>query len=95
MEATKVKKKKRPLGVKQKIALGILCAAACIFVVYVAWYLIRFRLYRGYEKYLKDYEYEQASELKLGNEATPSVPGYKLVCENDSLKLYTDTKPLT
>ena len=92
MEATKVKKKKRPLGVKQKIALGILCAAACIFVVYVAWYLIRFRLYRGYEKYLKDYEYEQASELKLGNEATPSVPGYKLVCENDSLKLYTDTK---
>ncbi len=91
MKKTKEKKKKRPLSVKARILLGILGLAVCFALVYVSWYLIRFRFYRGYKKYLKDYEYEQATALNLGNETVSSVPGYKLVCENEYLKLYTDT----
>ncbi len=92
MEEVKKKKKKRPMSLKKKIVLGVLAVAAVIAIIYVAWYLIKFRLYRGYEKYFKDYEYEQGVELQLQKEAKPSVPGFQLVCENENLKLYTDTK---
>ena len=90
MAEKKVKKKKRPLSLKRKILLFVLAAAAVFAVCYLAWYLIGFRLYKGYTKYLTDYEYEQGTELSFKTEATPSVEGFKLVCENEYLKLYTD-----
>lgn len=90
MKLEKKMKKKRPMSVKKKIVLGVLAVAACVALVAVGIYLFKYRLYRGYEKYLKGYEYEQGTEFAYAKEAVPSVEGFKLVCENETLKLYLD-----
>lgn len=90
MKLEKKIKKKRPMSVKKRIVLTVLAVAAVIAIVALCWYLIRYRLYRGYEKYLSDYEYEEGTKIEYKKEGNSSVKGYKLVTENDILKLYFD-----
>lgn len=90
MKLEKKMKKKRPMTVKKKIVLGILAVVACVALVAVGIYLFKYRLYKGYEKYFTSYDYEQGTELTYIKESNPSVEGFKLVCENDILKLYLD-----
>ncbi len=78
------------MSLAKKIILFILAAALVAGLVYITYYLIRFKFYMGHEKYLTDYEYETGTELKFISESNPDVPGFKLVTENEYLKLYTD-----
>jgi len=92
MAATKEKKKKRPLSMKKKIVLSVVAVVAVIAFIYLMWYLIKYRWYDGYKKYLTDYVYEQGTEFNAVSEGKPSVSGFELVTENDYLKLYINTK---
>ncbi len=90
MKAKKEKRKKRPMSLAKKIILFVVAAVALVVAVYVAYYLIHFMFYKSYKKNIKEYGYEAGSEMKFISEANPSVPDFKLVCENDILKLYTN-----
>ena len=90
MKLEKKMKKKRPMTVKTRIILGILIVAAAVALTELGIYLFKYRLYRGYEKYLTSYEYVQGTEFSFAKEAKSSVEGFSLVCENDILKLYLD-----
>lgn len=87
----KEKIQRLPMSLSKKIVITVLIAALACAIVYFTYYVIHFMAYRGYTKYFDSYEYETAGELKLVDEASPSVPGFKLVAENDKLKMYTDT----
>lgn len=92
MKAVKEKKKRRPLSLFNKIVLCMLAAALAAALIYLTYYLFRFVLYDKYKEYLTDYDYEQGTEFRPVKENSPDVPGMELVCENDILKLYTNTE---
>ncbi len=79
------------MSLAKKILITVVCVAAVAGITYLSYYLIHYKGYKGYKKYLTSYEYETGSELNFISEAKPDVPGFKLVCENEYLKLYTDT----
>ncbi|MBP5249376.1 MAG: hypothetical protein J6Z46_05145, partial [Lachnospiraceae bacterium] len=91
MKDKKEKSVRPPMSLAQRILLALFIAAAVVGVIYITYYLIRFKLYDGHKKYVTTYEYEQGTELTFKSEAKPDVPGFKLVTENEYLKLYTDT----
>ena len=80
-----------PMSLAKKIVIVLVCAAAVAGIAYLSYYLIHFKAYKGYKQYLTSYEYETGTELNFISEAAPDVPGFKLVTENEYLKLYTDT----
>lgn len=84
-------KTRMPLSLAQNAGLAVLITAVVFAAVYMTYYLIHFMGYKGYVKYLKSYEYEAGSTPEFLKEAESSVPGFKLVAENEKLKLYTDT----
>ena len=90
MKEKKAKTAKPPMSLAKKIVLFVLFAAIVVGLIYLTYYLVRFKFYNGHRKYLTSYEYEEGSELSFVNEAKPDVPGFKLVTENEYLKLYTD-----
>lgn len=92
MKSSKEKKTKQPMSQKKKVILSLLGIAAAAGVIYLAYYFIHYMWYDGYKKYLSAYEYEEGSAFTPIQETAGDVPGYVLVCENDFLKLYTDTK---
>ena len=91
MKGKKEKSVRLPMSLAHRILLAALIVAAAVGVIYIVYYLVRFKFYDGHKKYVTDYEYEQGTELTFKNEAAPDVPGFKLVTENEYLKLYTDT----
>lgn len=92
MKSSKEKKTKQPMSLTRKVVLSLLGIAAVIVVTYLAYYFIHYMWYDGYKKYLTAYDYEEGGAFTPMQEAKSDVQGYELVCENEFLKLYTDTK---
>lgn len=92
MKSSKKKKTKQPMSKAKKVVLSLVGIAAAVGIFYLAYYFIHYMWYDGYKKYLGSYEYEEGGVFTPVPEAKSDVPGYELVCENDFLKLYTDTK---
>ena len=67
------------------VALLVLASAAAFFV-------IRYFNYGAYKQYIKGYEAHEGGQFSPISETAPSVAGMVLAAENDSLKLYTNTK---
>ena len=91
-ESKKKEKIKRPVSLTKRIVLGIVGVAAVCGLCYLAYYLVHYTFYDRYEDFLTSYEYEQGTAFTPAAESGSDVPGMSLVCENEYLKLYTDTK---
>jgi len=91
MKASKTKKNKRPMSLSKKVGLTILGIVLVAVLIYLAHYLIYYVAYDDYKEYFSSYSYEQGSTYTPIQESAPDVKGMELVCENDTLKLYTDT----
>lgn len=91
MKSSKEKKIKKPMSLKKKVVLGLLCLAAVAVLAYLLYYFIHYTWYDKYQAYLSDYEYEAGSPFTPKQEASCDVPGFSLAAENEYLKLYTDT----
>lgn len=91
MKSSKEKKIKRPMSLTKRIVLCLLGAAAVIGAIYLLYYLIHYVAYDEYKDCLSAYEYEEGTSYTPIAEAKPDVAGMELVCENEYLKLYTDT----
>ena len=91
MKASKTKKNKRPMSLSKKVGLAILGIALVAVLIYLAYYLIHYVAYDEYKDYFSSYSYEQGGAYTPIQESAPDVKGMELVCENDILKLYTDT----
>ena len=84
-----LKKKRKKLS---KWVIYLILAAVVIAGAYLAYYLIRYNFYNHYKDYIKDYTYEEAKDFKALSDSSPSVEGYKLAAEGDTLKLYIQTE---
>lgn len=91
MKSSKKKQNKLPMSLTKKVVLSLLGVAAVAVIIYLAHYLIHYVSYDKYEDYLTSYEYETGTAFTPVSESTADVAGMVLVCENDYLKLYTDT----
>ena len=91
MKSKKEKKIKQPMSLARKIAYSILGVIAVAVAAYLIYYLIHYVCYDKYKDYLTTYEYEEGTTFTPVTEAKADVSGMVLVCENESLKLYTDT----
>ncbi|MCM1558891.1 MAG: DUF5696 domain-containing protein [Butyrivibrio sp.] len=91
MKSSKEKKIKKPMSLKKKTVLALLCLAAVLVLAYLLYYFIHYTWYDKYKSYLSGYEYETGSPFTPRQEASGDVPGFVLVEENEYLKLYTDT----
>ncbi|MCM1056531.1 MAG: DUF5696 domain-containing protein [Firmicutes bacterium] len=87
----KEKKIKKPMSLKKKVVLGLLCLVVVLVAIYLLYYFIHYTWYSDYKAYLSGYEYETGSPFAPKQEADSDVPGFVLVDENEYLKLYTDT----
>ncbi len=79
------------MSLAKKVLIFVAIAVASVALIYLIYYITRYKSYNGHKKYLTTYEYEEGTELSFINEKNPDVPGFKLVTENEYLKLYTDT----
>ncbi|MCM1182885.1 MAG: DUF5696 domain-containing protein [Roseburia sp.] len=80
---------------KTKIIIAVLSIALVAGGAWLANYLIRYQFYDDYKDYTKEYafEYEEnAAAFTPIAESKSDVPGMALVCENENLKLYTNTE---
>ena len=91
MKSLKVKKNRLPLSLAKKLVLGILCIGIVTGAIYLAYYYIHYLSYNKYKEYLTSYDCEEGSEYHPAKETRSNVNGMELVCENEYLKLYTDT----
>lgn len=91
MKSSKKTKNKLPMSLTKKVVLTILGIAAIAAVIWLLYYVIHYVSYNKYRDYLSSYEYEQGREYAPISEASSDVAGMELVCENEFLKLYTDT----
>lgn len=79
---------------KKKIIIAVL---SIVIVAALAWlgnYLVRYQFYDDYKAYTKDYNFEydeNAAAFVPAAESKSDVEGMVLVCENQNLKLYTNT----
>lgn len=76
----------------KKILLGVSALILLIAVIWLAHYLIRYYFYNEYKEDLSSYEYEEGFEFTPITESKSDVDGMLLAAENDTLKLYADTK---
>lgn len=91
MKSSENKKNKLPMSLTKKIVLCILGVAAVAAVIYLLYYVIHYVSYNKYRDTLSSYEYEQGTGFAPVAETKSDVAGMELVCENEFLKLYTDT----
>ena len=92
-----MKKKKEniarlPMRPLKKVLLVLLGAALVFAAVYGVYYLFRYTLEDRYKAYKTTYEYEAGTEFTPLKESAGDVPGFVLVSENETLKLYTKTE---
>ncbi len=92
MKSSRKKNKKLPMSLTKRIVLCVLAVVVICVLIYLAYYIIHYMCYKGYEKYLTSYEYEQGTEIVLKDTGYTEVPGMSFVCENDKLMLFTDTE---
>ena len=90
MKSSKEKKTKLPMSLTKRIVLSLLGVAVVAVGAYLIYYLIHYVSYDKYKDYLSAYEYETGTTYTPIAEASSSVPGMELVCENEYLKLYTN-----
>lgn len=76
----------------KKIVIAAVSLILAIVVIYLAQWLIRYQFYNEYRKDLSSYEYEEGKEFSAIKESGSDVDGMDLAAENDTLKLYVDTK---
>ena len=91
MKKAKKEKVKLPMSLTKKIALAIGGVAVAALAVYLIYYFTYFVGYDRYEDFLTTYDYEQGTAYQTLSDADVKVPGFDLVAENESLKLYADT----
>lgn len=91
MKSSKTQKSKRSMSLSQKLGLTILGIALAAVVIYLIYYVFHYVMYNRYKDFLSTYDYEQGTTYSPVQEAASDVEGMELVCENDNLKLYTDT----
>ena len=91
MKSSKEKKIKRPMSLSKKVGLTILGIALAIVLIYLLYYVIHYVMYDKYKDYLSSYTYEEGGVYAPIEESSSDVKGMELVCETESLKLYTDT----
>lgn len=75
----------------KNIKLIIILAIVLILAGYITYICLHYFFYKGYEKYLTDYTFEESTEFVGLEDQNPQVKGMVLVAENDNLKLYTNT----
>ena len=92
MKSSKKEKIKRPMSLTKKIVLCLVSVAAVAVIIYLLYYYFHYMAYDKYKDYLSSYEYETGTVYTPIQEAKPDVAGMELVCENEFLKLYTDTQ---
>lgn len=76
----------------KKIVIAAVSLVLAIVVVYMAHWLIRYYFYNDYKEDVSSYEYEEGKAFSAIKESNPDVEGMELAAENDTLKLYVDTK---
>ncbi len=76
----------------KKIMTAAISLILAIIVVYMAHWLIRYYFYNDYKEDVSSYEYEEGKAFSAIKESSPDVEGMELAAENDTLKLYVDTK---
>ena len=91
MKLFKKKEQALPMSLMKRIMITLIALAAVYGIGWLAYYFCHFVWYDGYEKFVGSYDYEMGTEYQPVKEAKPSVEGMELVCENEYLKLYTDT----
>lgn len=91
MKKEKEPKVKMPMSAMKKILLTLLAIVAAALVIYLIYYVVHYVAYNKYKQYLTGYEYEQGTAYAPLADASQSVPGFELVAESESLKLYTNT----
>ncbi len=91
MASSKTKKSKRPMSLSVKVGLSIVGIALAALVLYLIYYLLYYMAYDEYKKFFSTYSYEQGNTYSPIQESASDVDGMELVCENENLKLYTDT----
>lgn len=82
------------MKLKKKIFIAVLSLVLGAALIWVANYLVRYQFYDAYKAYTKEYGFtydETAEGFKPQSESKSDVEGMQLVCENDNLKLYTNT----
>ena len=76
----------------KKIILSVVSVVVLAVVVYFAYTIIHYTMFRDYKKYVeKNAEYEAGTEFAALNDSDKKVSGMVLAAENDSLKLYINT----
>lgn len=80
------------MKLRKKIMWTVIALVLALVVGWVLYYLFHFYLYNEYQTYVTSYETEQGSEFQPLKESSPSVEGMVLVAENDTFKLYTNSK---
>lgn len=91
MKLFKKKEQALPMSLMKRIMITLIALAAVYGIGWLAYYFCHFVWYDGYEKFVGSYDYEMGTEYQPVKETKPSVEGMELVCENEYLKLYTDT----
>ena len=81
-----------PMSLTKRIVLAILAIAAVVAIIYFSYYIIHYRLYYGYKDFIEEEVYEEGTVYTPLTDSDKKVSGMDLVAENDTLKLYTDTK---
>ncbi|MBR6172513.1 MAG: hypothetical protein IKQ49_05015 [Eubacterium sp.] len=85
-----LKKKRKKVS---KWVIYLILAVILIAGAYLTYYLIRYNFYNHYRDYVKSYTYnEEVQDFKAISDDSPSVEGYKLAAEGDTLKLYVQTE---
>lgn len=83
------------MKLKKKIFIAVLSVVLGAALIWVINYLVRYQFYDAYKAYTKDYEFiyeENAAAFTPQKESKSDVEGMVLVCENENLKLYTNTQ---
>ena len=88
LKELKLKKSRKKIS---KVAIYIILGILLIAGIYLTYYLIRYNFYNKYKDYITDYEMPAGAEYKALSDSSPSVEGYSLAAENDTLKLYVKT----
>ena len=82
------------MKLKKKIFIAVLSVVLGAALIWVVNYLVRYQFYDAYKAYTKEYSFtydENAESFTPQKESKSDVEGMELVCENDNLKLYTNT----
>lgn len=76
----------------KKIVTAVVGLILAIVVIYMTHWLVHYYFYNDYKEDLTSYDYEEGKSFAALKDASADVDGMVLAAENDTLKLYADTK---